>query len=57
MLATHHCLIGCMQVKPALSYAGSSVTTLDFLADTFSNKNQGEPRQSAPHPAYQDHPS
>ncbi|WIA23285.1 hypothetical protein OEZ85_000055 [Tetradesmus obliquus] len=29
------------QVKPAASYAGSSVTTLDFLADTFSNRNQG----------------
>jgi hypothetical protein len=30
------------QVKPAVSYAGSSVTTLDFLADTYSNRNQGE---------------
>jgi hypothetical protein len=42
-LTAHQCLMGCMQVKPAASYAGSSVTTLDFLADTFSNRNQGEP--------------
>lgn len=36
-----HLVVLWLQVKPAASYAGSSVTTLDFLADTFSNRNQG----------------